>query len=439
MSVLVVGISHRSAPVEMLERVALDEAAARKLSQDLIDSEHVSEVVVISTCNRVEVYAEVDRFHAGIDEVSRLLADRAAAARDDVVPNLFVHYDEAAVAHLFRVAAGLDSMVVGESQILGQVRVALQRAQDSHTVGAVLNTLFQQALRVGKRGHAETDIDRAGPSVVGVALDAVEQQVGPVATLRALVVGAGAMAGLAVSALVSRGVGDLTVVNRTPERAERLVSGSGGRAVGWNQLSASLAAVDLVVSGTGSTGVVISATDVEHALGRRMASRPYTLVDLALPRDIDPSVAALPGVHHIGLSTLVEQLDGGPVADDVEEVRSIVASEVAAFLSARSAARVTPTVVALRSMATEVVTSELDRLERRLPGLDAQVRAELQQSVRRVADKLLHTPTVRIKELADSPGGSHYAEALVDLFRLDPAEVEAVTRPDPDVRPGGNP
>jgi len=436
MTVLVVGVSHRSAPVEMLERVALDEVAARKLSQDLIDCEHVGETVVISTCNRVEVYAEVDRFHAGIEEVSRLLADRAGAGRDDVVPHLFVHYDEAAVAHLFRVAAGLDSMVVGESQILGQVRVALQRAQESHTVGAVLNSLFQQALRVGKRGHAETDIDRAGPSVVVAALDAVEQQVGPVANLHALVVGAGAMAGLSVAALVNRGVGDVTVANRTPERAERLAAGAGGTAVPWNQLRAALAAADLVVSGTGSTGIVVSAEDVEHALSRRPAGRPYTLVDLALPHDIDPSVAALPGVHHIGLTTLVEQLGGEPVANDVEEVRAIVGSEVAAFLTARSAARVTPTVVALRSMATEVVSSELDRLERRLPGLDAQVRAELQQSVRRVADKLLHSPTVRIKELADSPGGSHYAEALADLFRLDPAEVEAVTRADPDARAG---
>ncbi len=439
MTVLVVGVSHRSAPVQMLERVALDEAAAHKLSRDLIDCEHVSETVVISTCNRVEVYAEVDRFHAGIEEVSRLLADRAGAARDDVVPHLFVHYDEAAVGHLFRVAAGLDSMVVGESQILGQVRVALQRAQESHTVGAVLNSLFQQALRVGKRGHAETDIDRAGPSVVVAALDAVEQHAGPVAKLHALVVGAGAMAGLSVAALVNRGVGSVTVVNRTSERAERLVAGTGGTAVPWNRLPAALVAADLVVSGTGSTGVVILAEDVEHALNQRPPGRPYTLVDLALPHDIDPAVAALPGVHHIGLTTLVEQLDGGPVAADVAEVRAIVGSEVAAFLTARSAARVTPTVVALRSMATEVVSSELERLERRLPGLDEQVRAELQQSVRRVADKLLHSPTVRIKELADSPGGSHYAEALADLFRLDPAEVEAVTLLNPDAHAGGNP
>lgn len=435
MSVLVVGVSHKSAPVEILERVALDDTAARKLSQDLVDSEHVSEAAVVSTCNRVEVYVEVDRFHAGIDEVSQLLADRAGTGRDSVVPHLFVHYDEAAVAHLFRVAAGLDSMVVGESQILGQVRVALQRAQESHTVGAVLNTLFQQALRVGKRGHAETDIDRAGPSVVASALDAVEREVGPLADLRVLVVGAGAMAGLSVATLVSRGVTDLTVVNRTPQRAQRLVSGTAGRAVPWDQLRPALADADLVISGTGSTGVVIGAEDIEHALARRAAGRSYTVLDLALPRDVESSVEQRPGVHLIGLATLVEELAGGPVADDVDAVRAIVGSEVAAFLAARSAARVTPTVVALRSMATELVTQEVERLERRLPGLDPQVRAELQQTVRRVADKLLHSPTVRIKELADSPGGSHYADALADLFRLEPGTVDAVTQPAPDPLP----
>jgi glutamyl-tRNA reductase len=178
MSVLVVGISHRTAPVEVLERVALDDESARKLSADLLDSEHVSEAVIVSTCNRVEVYVAVDRFHGSVEAVSQILAQRAGTGRDTVAPHLFVHYDEAAVAHLFRVAAGLDSMVVGESQVLGQVRIALQRAQEHATAGSVLNALFQQALRVGKRGHAETGIDQAGRSVVTTALDHVERRTG---------------------------------------------------------------------------------------------------------------------------------------------------------------------------------------------------------------------------------------------------------------------
>jgi glutamyl-tRNA reductase len=427
MSILVVGISHRTAPVDVLERVALDDESARKLSADLLDSEHVSEAVVISTCNRVEVYVAVDRFHGSVEDVSRILAERAGTGRDTVVRHLFVHYDEAAVAHLFRVAAGLDSMVVGESQILGQVRIALQRAQEQATAGTILNALFQQALRVGKRGHAETGIDQAGRSVVTAALDHVERSIGALAGARVLVVGAGAMSGLAVSTLVARGLTDIRIANRTPERAERLATGVGGDVVAWQDLPAALADADVVISGTGSIGVVIETPWIAAALRHRDAHQPYAVVDLALPHDVDPAVADLPGVHYVGLATLVEHLQDGPVADDVRAVRAIVGEEVSAFLSVRAAARVTPTVVALRSMATEVVDREIERLDARLPGLDERTRDELVQTVRRVADKLLHSPTVRIKELAEGARGVDYAVALTDLFRLDPASVDAVT------------
>jgi glutamyl-tRNA reductase len=431
MSVLVVGISHRTAPVEVLERVALDDESARKLSADLLDSEHVSEAVIVSTCNRVEVYVAVDRFHGSVEAVTQILAQRAGAGRDTVAPYLFVHYDEAAVAHLFRVAAGLDSMVVGESQVLGQVRIALQRAQEHATAGSILNALFQQALRVGKRGHAETGIDQAGRSVVTAALDHVERHTGPLSGASALVVGAGAMSGLAVATLTARGVTDISVVNRTPERAARLVDSVGGRVVAWQDRAQALADADLVICGTGSIGVVVEADWIAEAVRRRASAAPYAVVDLAMPHDVDPAVADLPGVVYIGLATLVEHLGDGPVAEDVRAVRAIVGEEVSAFLAVRAAARVTPTVVALRSMATDVVEREIERLDGRLPELDPRTRLEVMQTVRRVADKLLHSPTVRIKELADVPGGVDYAGALTDLFRLDLAAVDAVTSPAP--------
>jgi glutamyl-tRNA reductase len=431
MSVLVVGISHRTAPVEVLERVALDDESARKLSADLLDSEHVSEAVIVSTCNRVEVYVAVDRFHGSVEAVTQILAQRAGAGRDTVAPYLFVHYDEAAVAHLFRVAAGLDSMVVGESQVLGQVRIALQRAQEHATAGSILNALFQQALRVGKRGHAETGIDQAGRSVVTAALDHVERHTGPLSGASALVVGAGAMSGLAVATLTARGVTDISVVNRTPERAARLVDSVGGRVVAWQDRAQALADADLVICGTGSIGVVVEADWIAEAVRRRASAAPYAVVDLAMPHDVDPAVADLPGVVYIGLATLVEHLGDGPVAEDVRAVSAIVGEEVSAFLAVRAAARVTPTVVALRSMATDVVEREIERLDGRLPELDPRTRLEVMQTVRRVADKLLHSPTVRIKELADVPGGVDYAGALTDLFRLDLAAVDAVTSPAP--------
>jgi glutamyl-tRNA reductase len=431
MSVLVVGMSHKTGPVELLERLALDDEGAGKLATDLLDTEHVTEAVVLSTCNRVEVYVEVDRFHGSVEDVSRLLSDRAGSPTADVVPHLLVHYDEAAVAHLFSVAAGLDSMVVGESQILGQVRAALRRAQELGSVGPALNVLFQQALRVGKRGHAETDIDRTGPSVVAVALDRIEASVGPIEGRRTLVVGAGAMAGLAVAALDRRGAADVLVVNRTQERAEVLAADVGGQAAGLHTLPDLLAEVDVVVSCTGATGVVIDAGTLAAALRdrtNRAGDRPYALIDLAMPHDVDPAAADLPGVTLVGIETLVRALADSPVAADAEQVREIVAGEVAAFLASRAAARVTPTVVALRSMATEVVAAELDRLDGRLPELTPEVRDELAQTVRRVADKLLHAPTVRMKELAHRPGGVSYADALAELFSLNQAAVDAVTR-----------
>ncbi|MDQ4085048.1 MAG: glutamyl-tRNA reductase [Actinomycetota bacterium] len=433
MSVLVVGVSHRSAPVPVLERLALDDDGLGKLAEDMLDSAHVSEAAVISTCNRVEIYAEVDRFHGSVEDLSAMLAARAGESRADVIPHLYVHFDEGAVAHLFAVAAGLDSMVVGESQILGQVRDALRRGQDAGTVGSALNALFQQALRVGKRAHAETDIDRAGQSLLTVSLD----QVAPELTgRRVLVVGAGSMAGLAVATTARRGAAEIVVANRTPERAQRLAATTGGRGVDLGAVPGELAAADLVVSCTGATGMVLG---VDSFAGHD-PGRPLDVLDLALPHDVDPAVADLPGVRLTGLADLARTLESSDAAVDIDSVRRIVAEEVAAFDAARRAAQVTPTVVALRSLATDVVDAELQRLAGRLPELTPAARAEVEQTVRRVADKLLHSPTVKIKELAHRSTTVSYTDALAELFALDPEAVNAVTRPEvetPGPSPGG--
>jgi glutamyl-tRNA reductase len=429
MSVLVVGVSHRSAPVPVLERLALDAEGADKLAGQVLESAHVSEAAVVSTCNRVEIYAEVDRFHGSVEDLSALLAARADESRTDVAPNLYVHFDEGAVAHLFAVAAGLDSMVVGESQILGQVREALRRGQDAGTVGSALNVLFQQALRVGKRAHAETDIDRAGHSLVTVALDRVAADL---SDHRVVVVGAGSMAGLAVAAVTRRGAANVVVANRTPERAHRLAAASGGRAVDLTALPAEIAAADLVISCTGATGMVLGA----GAFAGLMCARSVDVLDLALPHDVDPAVGTIPGVRLTGLADLARLLENSEAAVDIDAVRRIVAEEVTAFDAARRAAQVTPTVVALRSLATDVVDAEMQRLQGRLPELGPQARAEVEQTVRRVADKLLHSPTVRIKELAQHAATVSYTDALAELFALDPEAVHAVTRPEVE-KPGG--
>ncbi|MFD1824971.1 MULTISPECIES: glutamyl-tRNA reductase [Mumia] len=435
MSVLVVGVSHRSAPVSVLEQVALDGEEIAKVAQDALEASHVSESLVVSTCNRVEIYVEAERFHGSVEDISDLLVERSGLTRNDLLRHIYVHYDDAAVAHLFSVAAGLDSMVVGESQILGQVRTALQRGQDDATVGPALNVLFQQALRIAKRGHAETEIDRAGPSLVAASLELVAKAGHRLEDMRVLVVGAGAMASLAAATAARRGVASVSIANRTHASAERLALSIGATAVPWTELDDALGVADLVISCTGATGTVIGADQVRRATTGRAA--PYVMIDLALPRDLDDDVAGLPGVMVLGLAALQEMLADEKGTADIDAVRDIVSSEVAAFLSARHAAKVTPTVVALRSMATGVVESELARLEGRLRDVDPEVVAELRQTVRRVADKLLHQPTVRIKEMAGRPDALTYANALADLFALDPASIEAVSSVDKPLSSGG--
>lgn len=427
MSVLVVGISHNSAPVALLERVALDHDGVLKLIADAAACEHVTEATVISTCNRVEVYTEVDRFHGSVETLSRLLVDRAGETTEAMLPHLYVHYDDGAVSHLFQVAAGLDSMAVGEGQILGQTREALRLGQETGTVGPALNVLFQQALRVGKRSRAETGIDQVAPSLVTAALERSSVAVGAVAGKYVVVVGAGAMAGLATATVARLGAAHVSVVNRTPDRADRLADEYGARVVRLDGLATELGHADIVITCTGAAGVLVTRDMLARA---RTDERPLSIIDVALPHDVEPSVVTLPGVTLIGLAELADALHESDAGREVVEVRRIVGQEVTAFLAARHQATVTPTVVALRSMATSVVDAEMDRLEHRLPDLDATERAEILHTVRRVADKLLHEPTVRVKELANEQGAVSYAAALAELFALDPDAVDAVTRPE---------
>ncbi|MGK4581463.1 glutamyl-tRNA reductase [Kitasatospora sp. HPMI-4] len=432
MSLLVVGLSHRTAPVGVLERAALTGDVPTRLLHAAAASATVGEAALVNTCNRIELYADVDKFHAGVAELSQLLAQHSGVDLEELTAHLYVHYEDRAVHHLFSVACGLDSMVVGEGQILGQLRDALARAQDEHTAGRGLNELFQQALRVGKRAHSETGIDKAGQSLVTFGLEQIATVTGEIAGKRALVVGAGSMSSLAAATLVRSGVTDLLIANRTPERAERLAANLGARTVDFAKVPEVLADVDLVISCTGAAGVVIPAGVVADAVAARgatgeRASTPLAFLDLAMPRDVDHAVHELPGALLVDLESLSHAHAATPGAGDVNAVTGIVADEVAAFGAAQRAARIAPTVVALRAMASDVVSSELARLAARLPDLDDRSRAEVTQTVRRVVDKLLHAPTVRVKQLAAEPGGAGYADALRELFDLDPAAVQAVT------------
>ncbi len=446
MSVLVVGLSHKSAPVAALERAAVSGDTLTKLLRDVVQAEPVAEAFVVSTCNRVEVYAEVDRFHAGVTAICELLARHCGMPPHELTPHLYVHYEDRAVSHLLAVAAGLDSMVVGEDQILGQVRSAVKLAAEHGTVGRVLGELGQLALRTGKRARAETGIGRAGLSLLSAAVELAAARLGPVgpapgspdalAGRDVLIVGAGSMSALAAATAARSGAARIVVANRTREHAERLaasVSTTVTKIAGLADLPAALAAADILISCTGAAGQVITHDMVSAALTARKAPTPLVILDLAMPRDVEPAAASLPGVVLIGM----DQLSDHATAirdDDVAAVRVILEAELAAYQSAMDAARVAPTVVALRAKAAKVVDAELARLAGRLSadGLSGHALDEIAQTVRRVVDKLLHAPTVRVKELAGSPGGEEYAAALRVLFDLDPRAVEAVTRAAPE-------
>ncbi|MGW0082536.1 glutamyl-tRNA reductase [Streptomyces sp. NPDC003393] len=574
MSLLVVGLSHRSAPVSLLERASLNTDGQVKLLQDTVAAEPSTEAALLSTCNRIELYADVDKFHAGVAELSTLLAQHSGVGLEELTPYLYVHYEDRAVHHLFSVACGLDSMVVGEGQILGQIKDSLARAQELHTAGRLLNDLFQQALRVGKRAHSETGIDRAGQSLVTFGLE--QLSAGTAVTdwargKKALVIGAGSMSSLAAATLARAGVAEIVIANRTQERAERLAriltEGDDtdvlARAVPMNAVPRELTRADVAVSCTGATGLVLTAESIAAAVEGRTGApateadgqgpaedagerrtavkadvretplppagvgaedgcpldlasvepgfsllgqsavagidaatleqhgtwvdngtvdrrepvervveadaelitalaatvatvgrvpelrrpepvavppRPEPvlfLLDLAMPRDVDAAVHRLAGVRLVDIESLAEASADAPMAADVDQVRRIVAGEVSDFAAAQRAAHITPTVVALRTMAADVVASEIARLEGRLPGLDGKHRAEITQTVRRVVDKLLHAPTVRVKQLAAEPGGAGYADALRTLFDLDPETVASVSRADEDSEKNG--
>lgn len=428
MTLLNVGISHRTAPLDILERHVIDRDQADKLARDLVSSRYVSEAVVVATCNRVEIYADVERFHACVDEVTELLARYCGTDVDSLTPYVGVRYADAVVAHAFTVAAGLDSMAVGETQILGQLRAALAHGQAGNSVGPVLNSLLQQALRVGKRVHSDSDIDTVGRSLVERGLANVVEQLGSLRGHRVLVVGAGSMAALATAILRRDHDATVVVANRTIATAQRLADSYGAEPVELTAVPGVLAdgerPIDLVVSCTGSPGAVLTLPVVAPVAARR----PLLVLDLAMPRDVLPDVAALPGVSVIDLSDLAQATDIPRAV--LDPVRLIVADEVAAFHDHATRSAAAPAIAALRNMAGEVVDAELARLRTRTPGLSAADQAQVAQTVRRVVDKLLHAPTVRVKELSGQPAATSYAEALRELFALDPANVDAVSNPD---------
>ncbi len=421
MSVVVVGLSHRTAPLELLERMAVRDERLPKALADLVARDFVSEAVVLSTCHRVEVYAVAERFHGAMADVRHFLSELSFVPPEDFSDHLYVHYDDAAAKQLFTVAAGLDSVVVGESQILGQVRDAWERAREEGAAGARLSLLFRQALEVGKRARSETAIGRGITSLSQAAVALASERLGTLADRKVVVLGAGEMgAGLVEEVAEAQGPGSqVTVANRTKTRAEQLAERAGGRAVALSGLPDALADADLLLASTGSTSVVVGAAELAQALASRLG-HPLLIVDLGMPRDVDPAVTDLPGVSLLGLAD-VERFVEARLDDRRKEmgpVRAIVVEEVARWVDATTARQATPTVSALHQRAEELRIAELARYRNRLADLEPREREAVEALTRSLLRKLLHDPTVRLKDNAGSAKGERLAGALTELFDL---------------------
>jgi glutamyl-tRNA reductase len=419
-SVVVVGLNHRTVPLEVLERMTVSEARLPKALHDLCTRPHVSEAVVLSTCNRTEIYVVAERYHGAVDDVRRFLSELSLLAVERFSDHLYAYHDESAVGHLFRVASGIDSVVLGEGEILGQVRRAWERARHEGAAGSVLGRLFRHAVEVGKRARSETAIARGTTSVSQAAVAMAAERLGGLAGRRVLVLGAGDMGdGMALALAAAPGRPEVLVANRTAAKATSLAARIGGTAVELASVTSALERVDVLLTSTGAPTLVLDAGDLAPV----MAVRPHVpllVVDVAVPRDVDPEVGRLAGVTLLDMDDLRAFAEAG-VAErrrEISRVQAIVTDEVERYLHSSSAEELAPLVTALRERAEELRLSEIERFRARLEGLDPRQREAVEAVTRGVLNKLLHEPTVRLKEAAGSARAERLADALRILFDL---------------------
>mgnify|MGYP001941146583 FL=1 len=438
MSLLVLGVSHRTAPMSVLDAFAFDAPAVEQLRSRVCAGEYVMGVVVLATCNRVEIIADVSGFHGGLADLGSALVDMTSFDWKELAGHLFVRYETEAYEHLFELTAGLDSMAIGEAQILGQVRTALNEARTAGTLTGDLERAVSRALEIGKRAHTETALDTVSNSLLDTALFAAREHLGEISGARALVVGAGAMSGLAVATLVRSGVSSLTVINRTSERALRLIEHAEELAqqlgtdptTSFTELSEDslvdeIRHSNLIVSVTGARGTVINTDTVVKAMSSTPEPHKRAFIDLAMPFDIEHSVADIPHVSLMGLEQLSMEFAQSNLAADsravdaLAQVRALIRQAMNQVAADKAASKINPTVVALRKRASQIIDAEYTRLVNKLgDDVSEDVQAEIRKSLNRTVDKILHNPTVRVKELALTETSTDYAAALSTLFDL---------------------
>lgn len=416
MPVLALGVSHRHAPVDLLERLAFGDEDYPKAYERLRQLESVEEGVILSTCNRVEVYAEVPLYHQGFQDLKRFLAESRDVPVEEFAAPLYSHYEDQAAEHLFAVAAGLDSMVLGEPQILAQVRAAFKRADVEGSTGPALAALFNQAIRAGRRVRSETRIGASPSAFVEAGAGLADRFLGGLEGKAATLVGAGAMAGLALDVLRRRGVEDVLILGRRPERATRLAARAAASAGPIEDLREGIARADMVVASTAATGTVVHPAVVGNRGGR-----PLFILDLAVPRDVDPDVGEFPGVKLVDIDGLRAEVASlrDRAGTEVDDAEAIVRGEARRYAARRREARLAPLIEALHARGEAVRAEELRKVAGRLGGLSERERDAVDALTRRVVRRLLHDPVVRLKELTGRGLEDPHAQALADLFGLD--------------------
>ena len=419
MSIVVLGVNYHTSPVTLLEKVMIPVPAMSEALRVLSNHSDIREVVVLSTCNRTEVYAVAERFHAAHTDILEFLCETSGLSADEITPHLYSQFDDDAVVHLFEVAAGIDSAVLGETEIVGQVRDAWDFAMKQGTSRSTLNLLFRYALESGKRARTETGISRSTASVAHAAVEMAEEIIGTLNGKRVLVVGAGEMGEGVAGALSRAGTESITVLNRTVSRAEALAEKIGARVSEFESLETELFTADVVLACTGAGGVII-----DHELMARVrngVSTPLLVVDIALPRDVAASVAELPGITLRDLDHLSDWAQRGidKRASEVGQVREIIGEEVKRFLLDQTQRQAAPLVAQLREVVESIRTAEMDRFESALAAMTPEQRELVESISHGIINKMLHAPSVRLREAAGTPQGERLSAAVRDLFSLE--------------------
>ncbi len=419
MSIVVLGVNYHTSPVTLLEKVMIPVPAMSEALRVLSSHSDIREVVVLSTCNRTEVYAVAERFHAAHTDILEFLCETSGLSADEITPYLYSQFDDDAVVHLFEVAAGIDSAILGETEIVGQVRDAWDFAMKQGTSRSTLNLLFRYALESGKRARTETGISRSTASVAHAAVEMAEEILGTLSGKRVLVIGAGEMGEGVAGALSRAGTESITVLNRTVSRAEALADKIGARVSDFESLEHELAAADVVLACTGAGGVIIDRELLARV--REGVSTPILVVDIALPRDVAASVAELPGVTLRDLDNLSDWAQRGidKRASEVGQVREIIGEEVKRFLLDQTQRQAAPLVAQLREVVESIRTAEMERFETALSAMTPEQRELVESISHGIINKMLHVPSVRLREAAGTPQGERLSAAVRDLFSLD--------------------